>query len=57
MGDLINAALRDYLHRRRLEDDLQLMAQAAADPEYCRLIRSVGEELAFMDADGLSHDY
>lgn len=57
VGDLINVALRDYLHRRRIEGKLQALEAAADDPDYLRLVRRIGEELSFMDADGVAGEY
>lgn len=57
MGDLVNEAIRDYLHRRRLEEMNLSMERAAANPAYRSLLREVSEDLAAVDADNLPPEY
>lgn len=57
MGDLINEALRDYLHRRALEEMHRSMERAAADPAYRALLREVSEDFASVDAESLPPEY
>ncbi len=57
MGDLVNEAIRDYLHRRRLEEMNQSMERAAADPAYRNLLREVSADFAAADADNLPPEY
>lgn len=56
-GELVNDALRDYLHRRRIELDLQALEQAAADPSYRALLTQICEELRPIDGEGLPPEY
>lgn len=53
VGDLVNAAVRDYLHQRRLEEKHGLMARAATNPSYRRLLERVSEECEQTDAEGV----
>ena len=57
MGDLINAALRDYLHRRQVQEKLALLKQAGEDPDYLRNVHRITEEVAGWDGDGLPPEY
>lgn len=52
MGDLVNEAVREYLHRRKLEEKHLAMQRAAADPSYRSLLKEVSDELRYVDAEG-----
>ena len=53
MGDLVREAVRQYLHGRALQEKHRAMERAAADPEYRRLLREIGEDFRDLDAEGL----
>ena len=55
MGDLVNEAVREYLHRRTLEERHLAMQRAAADPSYRSLLREVSDALRHVDAEGPDH--
>ncbi len=57
MGDLVNEAIRDYLHRRRLQEMHASMERAAASPAYRNLLREVSEDFASADAENLPPEY
>ncbi len=57
MGDLVNEAIRDYLHHRSLEEMNASMARAAADPAYRGLLREVSADFARADAENLPPEY
>ncbi len=53
IGDLVNEAVRGYLHRRRIDEKHRSMARAAADPDYRRLLREAPDDFREIDADGV----
>ena len=57
LGDLINAALAEYLYRHQIQQKLQQMEAIADDPQYVALVREVSAEAAGLDRDGLGGDY
>ena len=57
MGDLINEAIREYLHRRHLQEMNDSLERAAANPAYRNLLREVSEDLASVDAENLPPEY
>ncbi len=56
-GDLVNAALGEFIRRRRDEEWTRQMAGAATDPQYLRVLREISEDMAHVDAEGLGPEY
>lgn len=57
VGDLISAALRDYLKRSDLERKHEAMRRAAASPRYQAVLRAISEDFAAADAELLPDEY
>lgn len=57
IGDLLNAALGEYLQGRREREWDRSMADAASDPRYQRVLHQVTQDLACVDAEGLGPEY
>ena len=53
LGDLVNEAIEDYLKKSLSIAKDRQMEEAAADPNYRRLLNQIGEQCAQMDAEGL----
>lgn len=53
MGDLVNEAVGEYLHRRTLEEKHKSMELAAADASYRELLTDINEEFRPVDPEGL----
>ena len=53
IGDLVNEAVREYLHRRQLEEKHRALERAAQDGEYRRVLKEVSRDFKYVDAEGL----
>ncbi len=56
-GDLVNDAVREYLHRRKIELQHRAMEVAARAPAYRALLPRISTDLEAVDSEGLGPEY
>ena len=49
LGDLISTAVHQYLQQQELEEKHNAMREAAADPQYRKLLRDVSKDFELID--------
>lgn len=57
VGELVSTAVTDYLKRHEIAKMDAAMVRAANDPHYQQLLREIGDDFKYVDAEGLPEPY